>query len=323
MDNGYYGASYGPDNIRAGDQSGGAEAMMGIMGPDGMPSPALMGGQSLDDIVSQNSKQMRRRSVPYNFQTNNSATVEPNPRRVSLMDFGDSTTGSPLDSFQFDPGATGSMDGFMNSSTGVQSGNDAADRNGNAVPLALNTQYANQNFGSMGPPGSAYASPMQPNTGMDMDVASPYLQSGLSMSMDAVDPIMSGMMGNETSAVPYYNSTQQQHFASPAVGSPVHATFQNPSQSSQLPKMRRGSASGTLRQTTSDQLTTTPDVLSSRAASSVQSGHSSSRHASVQSQQVPNRVGNMNFGPDPAQQMPVKNDSSNDVKVPWTAPPGK
>lgn len=318
MNNGYYGAHYSPNHIQNMDQGGGADGMMGIMGPDGMPPPAMMSGQSLDDIVNQNTKDMRRRSLPYNFHGNNAAGVEPNPRRLSMLDFADST-GSPLDGFQFDNPSASGIDGFMGGSTGIQGANDGADRTNSSVPLALNTQFANQNFTSMGPPGSAYASPMHPSAGMDMDVASPYLQSGLPMNVDMVDPNIS-MMGNETHGLPYYGPVQQQ-FGSGAVNSPINQNFSGQPQNAP-PKMRRESTTGSQQQAASEPLSTTPDVLSSRGASSAQSTHSGSRHPSVPNQQIPNPTAHVSFGPDPPQQMPVSHDPSNNIKVPWATPAG-
>ncbi|KAF2096540.1 hypothetical protein NA57DRAFT_24211, partial [Rhizodiscina lignyota] len=279
-------------------------------------------GQSLDDIINQNAKQMRRRSVPYNFHGSNAGPMEQNPRRLSMMEFGDATSGNPLETFQFDSSVQPNMDGFMGAPTTMQSGNDGTDSTQASVPLALNTQFANQNYSSMGAPGSAYASPMHPSANMDMDVASPYLNSGLQMSMDMVDPAIAGMMGNETPTIPYYGSAPPQQFTSTTVSSPMHPSFAGTAGDSQLPKLRRGSTDHSQHQPTPETTNTTPDILSPRAASSVQSTHSSSRQPSVQPHPIPNQMTNVSFGPDPPQQMSVSRDPLNQIKVPWTTPPG-
>jgi hypothetical protein len=133
------------------------------------------------------------------------------------MEFTGSSPPGPLDSFQFDPLTTSTFDTSMTADLPAQINGAPRARRASHVGLSVNTQLPNQNFyGPMGPPGSAYASPMHVNGSLDMDLNSPYVTSSLPLSMDL------NMMGNDLSTVDMFGGPD---FDSQMVGSPMHTTY--------------------------------------------------------------------------------------------------
>src|SRR4051812_18005893 len=98
MDNGFYVRGFNNDRFDRMSQHGNDATMMGVMGPgaDAMGSAGIFGGQSLDDIVQSNSKEMRRRSVPVSYGSGVSA-LDQEMRRVSMLDFSGAGGVGPLD----------------------------------------------------------------------------------------------------------------------------------------------------------------------------------------------------------------------------------
>ena len=98
--NGYaYNGGYDGSSMEQGDQNGGEDMMM--MGQDGMGGGMAV-GQSLDEIVNQNAKAIRRQSIPHHFGGSPS-NMGSNMRRVSMMDYGPGSPAGPLGNFQYDP----------------------------------------------------------------------------------------------------------------------------------------------------------------------------------------------------------------------------
>ncbi|KAF2716199.1 hypothetical protein K431DRAFT_323971 [Polychaeton citri CBS 116435] len=169
-------------------------------------------GQSLDDIVNQNSKAMRRQSMPQNA------------RQMSMADYG----GSP---FSFD--ASGGMSAnSMMSGNGSQPGNSQqrrqqGRRQSNDGGLALNTSLADnaQGYNNMMTSHSAYASP-NPGSGVDMSMAnSPFIDPALGMSMNYnLDQHLanSNAMGADSSAI---NMMGQSPYPHGPTSSPMHSSF--------------------------------------------------------------------------------------------------
>lgn len=322
MNNGFYGGQFTPNSYQTVDQNGGGDGMMGMLGPDGMSQPGMMGGQSLDDIVNTNSNaHQRRKSMPqYQDQDGKSGS---DPRRASMMGYGDASGASPLDGFAFDPSTN--LDSFMSQSTGFPSnGNNRSNTSSN---LGLNTQMANQGFQGMTQSSPAYASPMRPDGTVDADMNSPYLGSSMPMTMDMVDPSLASMVGQDPTNLPFFSPAQHQQFNNSAVSSPIHTTsFSNtpqhlpPAQTSE----RRSSLSQSRQGYSNDQANSTPDALSSRSQSGAQSTHSSSRQQSQgMTSHPPHRTQKtVSFGPPRPQQMDVSEDPNNHIKVPWSVPAG-
>ena len=293
-------------------------------GQDDMSPYNMVGGQSLDDIVNQNTKAMRRRSVPIHYGANPTSMKEQEIRRMSMMDFTGAMSGGSLDNFQFDPSGNSSMGSIMRS--GEQYSRPPGDnirQRPSAGDLALNTQFPNQAspFTSMPAPGSTYASPLHLNAPLDMDMTSPYNANGLPMPLDMNDPSLSAMMGNDM------NLFTQPPFSSPITNSPVNQDFaasiqgtpQEPTNPTLQPPEQFGAGSES----------TTPGIRStmpSRTNSQEQSVRSSSRPQSnpLLSQSSSNQISTTStFGPEPPPQTQTTIEAVNRQKFPWVTPPGK
>ncbi|KAF4549824.1 PAS domain-containing protein 1 [Elsinoe fawcettii] len=158
-------------------------SMMGNV--NGMNSPAMMQGQSLDDIVDQNSKMIRRQSMPQQFSRQRSHTDMGG--MGNMIEFSSGSPAGALENFNFDP------------STSLEQ-----DNSGNLVPRIqqpgrthLKKQHSAQNLSSMGSPyppqlNSAYSSMMNSNYqspahgggNVDMDMNSPFVNQQMGMNMD-------------------------------------------------------------------------------------------------------------------------------------------
>ena len=206
---------YGGDDIRTMDTQGNGSNLMAMAPSDSMASAGVMRAESLDGFVNQTDKSLRRASMPMMF--GGTQGLNASLRRVSMMEFTGSSPASPLDSFQFDPSTGPAFNAAISTELPAQMNGAPRARRASQVNLSVNTQLANPNFyGPMGPPGSAYASPMQINGSLDMDLNGPYATSALPLSMDL------NMMGNDLSAVDMFGG---QPFDSPMVGSPMHPPF--------------------------------------------------------------------------------------------------
>lgn len=194
-----------------GGDDGQGDAVM-MMGQDGMAG-GMMGGQSLDEIVNQNAKAMRRQSMPqqYGSQQNNTDT---DVRRVSMMDYAGNSPAGPMGNFQFGPNVAVSQRGMMSGSTTPAQGqrqHNASQHQSNA-DLSLQTSFADtsQGFNPMMNSASAYQSPAHPQSNFDMPMNSPYVDTSMGMQMDySVDQ----GMGNGTPAniqpTNMFNQSQQ------------------------------------------------------------------------------------------------------------------
>lgn len=208
------------------DQSGSGDNMMGVMNQDDM-NPNMVGGQSLDDIVNQNSKAMRRQSVPMHYSSGRPADLESDMRRVSMLEFSGATPGQ-LDQFQFDPAtAAPNMDSMVGDAF-ARRNHPYQRRRPSSGDIGIDTRLHNsQPYGNMVPPGS-YASPLASTSGLDMGMTSPYVSSGLPMSMDMTDPSLGMMNPGDTTPL---NMFSQAQFASPMMGSPIGQDFTDSMQS--------------------------------------------------------------------------------------------
>lgn len=90
-----------PPNVNTGGQGNrGSPTMQPPMMPTMSPDTAMMGGDSLDEIISQNIATRRRRSVPHPFSPNQPAHDEPDRRMSMNLEFGSSN--DHYRGFQFD-----------------------------------------------------------------------------------------------------------------------------------------------------------------------------------------------------------------------------
>ena len=171
----------------------------------------VLGAQSLDDIVNQNAKELRRRSLSMSYGRGDA--MDSSIRRTSMLEFGG---GSPeMEGFQFDPAGAAGLDTSMQD---ISSHRDSNGRTKRPPPqdLSINTQFQPQAFNSLRSAGS-YASPLAVNSSLDVDVNSPYItSSGLPLSMDM------NILGNDMAAMDMFGA---QNFDSPMIGSPLQHNY--------------------------------------------------------------------------------------------------
>lgn len=133
------------------------------------------------------------------------------------MEFSGASPTGPFGNFQFDPSATTGFDTAMGNDISTQMNSMPRARRASEIDLSINTQLPNQGvYGVMAQPESAFASPMNMNGSLDMDLSSPYITSAVPLNMDF------NMMGNELSGVDMFGA---QNFESPMVGSPMQTNF--------------------------------------------------------------------------------------------------
>lgn len=291
----------------------------GMMADEEAQNTGMMG--SLDDIVSQN-RAIRRRSVPVHYRGVQDAATEADMRRVSMIDFTGADTGSPLDSFQFDPSAA-AMDSLMRSDTSYpRTEPQNQRRQSKPGDLSLNQRYSNHNspFGAM-PQGSAYTSPLNPQGSLDMEMGSPYMQTSMSMPLEMGEQNLGGMISDDLQRINTYGAG---HFGSPLVESPMNNDFSAPL-NLHSQEARPGSIDVKQRFATPDNSGATTDMASegargqnARTMSMNQPNKSTpkltgntqqvSSYRQPLSSQVPSNVG--------------QTDQSVTLKSPWPAPPG-
>ncbi|KAL8803674.1 MAG: hypothetical protein Q9200_006117 [Gallowayella weberi] len=188
----YYGRQFSVEEMqKVGEMDPGT--MMAYMGGDhAMDLSGMMGGQSLDEIIQQNSKEMQRRQSFHQSQTFPATRLPPDrdPRRTtSMLEFGGPGHHGELDGFQFDPSA-------VQQTAGMQRPPHLAQRRINSQPmqrreapddLALTTQF--QNLGpSYHPMSSASPFPTSsydqsdPMSGLAM--ATNYMNNNMLMGVD-------------------------------------------------------------------------------------------------------------------------------------------
>lgn len=170
-------------NMQQMDSTVNRNMMMG--GDDGIE---VGGGQSLDEIVNQNSMTMRRQSMPQRYPSHHS-TMDADLSGLPMMEFTGNSPPGPLDHFSFDPSTNMGPGDVLNSTApmGLPDQNTQSQRRPSTGDLSLNTGFANaaHGYGSVLPHGSAYQSPSgQGNQSLDMDMGSPFISNPMAMSMD-------------------------------------------------------------------------------------------------------------------------------------------
>lgn len=297
--NGYgtYSAAYNGGSMDQHHHDDGGTNVMQMMSQDGMGGMAggMVGGQTLDDIVNQNAKMIRRQSMPVNQPYNASPHhINPDMRRISIMDYGSNSPAGSMNSFQYDPNAgmdgCGFASGVATPVNNQESRRSHSGRRPSGGELSLDTSFqSQQNYTSMMAPNSARAtSPAHASASMDMGAiqASPYLDNSMSMNIDDFRVDANGLNSVMSQDPMQMNLYTQPHFNTSNFSSPMHPSQQQGGvtpQSGQLSSHDAGGGSGqqsqyvpTTQPTPGRQLSRTqsllvPDHLSSPA-------HGSSPH---------------------------------------------
>ncbi|KAF2760706.1 hypothetical protein EJ05DRAFT_473331 [Pseudovirgaria hyperparasitica] len=303
--------------------------MMEMMESDGSSQQGMGVPQNLNDIVENNSNNIRRRSMPVHYASNQARMNDPAMRRISMMDYNTSSPTS-LEGFQFDPQLP--LDEMMrNTSFPETSTNPQLRRQTSTNALVNGPTFSGQGspYTSMAMGGSTYASPIHANTNLDMEIANTFGPTSLSMAMDMTDPSLNNLMNGDANSMMF--GTDQ--FGSPVLNSPMAPDF---SSLQANPQQRPPPSVPTLRSQPSQdgkspypkseaQSSATPDFRASRLGSQEQS----TRHNSTQGSLSASNQGSSSNVPQVAQ---FRNDTSSThqnntatsqiIKVPWTAPEG-
>ncbi|KAH0273584.1 hypothetical protein KCU91_g5850, partial [Aureobasidium melanogenum] len=186
-----------------------------------------MAGQSLDDIVSQNAKLMRRQSMPQIYhpsqqQQQQSQATQPmdtdDPRRMSMMEFTGTSPTGPLESYQFNLPNLDMVDAtaYMAASQSNPS-NLGRQSSAGGGDMAIDNGFATSSFMPMMPPTSSYQSPANLSN-IDMDLNSPYINTPMHMSsLGYNSPSIDRPM-------PMYNHPSYHHGM---MASPLHTSVPN------------------------------------------------------------------------------------------------
>ncbi|KAI4142738.1 MAG: hypothetical protein LQ341_003129 [Variospora aurantia] len=199
----YYGQQYAMEDLgKMADMD--TDAIVNYMNANGMDTSAMIGGQTLDEIISQNNREMQRRQSFHHSQTFPSARLPmpQHPRRTSsMLEFGGMGNHSELEDFQFDPSAVPQSLGMQRPHSIPQRRLEPQQPRRRDAPdnLALNTQF--HNIGSAYTPMTS-ASPFpqsaynnsDPMSGLDMTPT--YMNNPIMMGMD----FSAGGLGRENSA---------------------------------------------------------------------------------------------------------------------------
>jgi hypothetical protein len=323
--NGFYQRPYNQEELNRLQDERNAANIMGMMAPQNMPQ-SIPGAQSLDDIVNQNAKEMRRQSMPLGFPHTH-ADLDSTMRRVSMLDmhqmmeFGDSSPTGPLNGYQFDPSTTTNIDRMVVDSQPADNQDSQSRRPSNA-DLSIDTQFQSQApYGNNDPSGTVYPSPMAISSALDVDLNSPYntstMPSALSMNMDM------HMMGSDMQTSDLF--AHQQYHGSPLMQSPVQ---QNTYGSMLGPSHDPGGGGMSTKDTFSpskDDMSS-PGLLhsSSRTTSGEDTTHSNQRRGSSSAQ--PSNMPHSNpphTSPKRASRNTGPPETINGMTLPWPTPPGK
>ena len=184
------------------------DAMMGIMSPNGMDGSGLMGGgPTLDDIISQNNKDLqqelqRRRSFHHSqsYGGTGRAMQEPDSRRSSMLEFG-SGSNSDLEGFQFDPSPVQSNNAMHRPGNIAQRRLDSqrARRQLSNESLALNTSFPNMAT-SYTPVSSSspYGQSLNSSNSLSYDIPDAYMSNNMLMGIDYSTHSLDSCNGNIT-----------------------------------------------------------------------------------------------------------------------------
>lgn len=247
---GYFGRSISDVELV---RMGGASIHGDVMAVTGMETMAggMVGGDTLDDIVLQNQKEMeRRRSIHPTYARNVAAARQAGAdlRRTSLMEFGPGRD-HDLDEYPFPSpvmAGNGSLmaNGAMSRSLPDQQSREASRRH-RAGDLTLNTHFSGGvDMGySVLPHASPYQSALQSANPLDLETSPSYDVTGLSAhvanSMNMGFPsggMLDNASGGQTSFMKHLNQSAVRQGIPPQMAYPsAHPSFTSAAQTPQDP----------------------------------------------------------------------------------------
>lgn len=224
--NGYYERQYSADDLQMMADMNTHDGMMAMLGPTGMDGSGIVGGQTLDEIISQNNEIQRRRS--YNQMQSygsSQASQEQDPRRASMLEFG-SGSSSDLDGFQFDP--TPNHPSSMHRSGNIAQqriNGQSAGRRQSAENLALNTHF--QSLTSSYSPiaaSSPFRQSLNPSENIGLDISGSFMPNNMLMGMDYT---AGGLDHENNGDVTPMTMFAQSNFAPNVTSSPLQQNISN------------------------------------------------------------------------------------------------
>lgn len=226
---GYYDRHYSAENLQAVADINKHNAMLGIMGSNGMDTSGMIGGHTLDEIISQNNKELLLRRRSYNHMNSygsSEASQDHDPRRTSMMEFG-SGNNSDLEGFQFDPAPNRTAPGVHRPGNIAQRRLDSqtARRRESNETLALNTHFQNvsSNYSPI-PSSSPYSQSLNHSDSLSLDMTGNYLPNTMLMGLSYSG---SGMDHDENGDVAPMAMYQPGNFATNVTSSPLQQNMTN------------------------------------------------------------------------------------------------
>jgi hypothetical protein len=168
---------------------------------NGEADSGVAGGQSMDEIVNLNnmnnnlsSKLIRRQSMPQGYQnaTQNQGNNYNNPsmrRMNSMLDFnGSRSPAEAMSTFSYPAGLNSNQGSMSGNNTPAQSSQvplqSRRQSGNNDLNLGTNFSNAPQNYAAMLGANASYESSPAHQSGLDLDITSPFLDPSLGMQMD-------------------------------------------------------------------------------------------------------------------------------------------
>lgn len=203
--------------------------MLGIMVQNGMDTSGMVGGQTLDEIINQNNKELLRRRS-YNHMNSfgaGQAGQERDPRRSSMLEFGPGSN-SDLEGFQFDPAPSHHPSSALHRAASIAQrrlDGQTARRRESAENLALNTHFQNLNP-SFSPIASSspYRQSLDPSDSLNLDMSNGYMPNSMLMALDYPT---GGMDQDDNGDVTTMSMFPQGSFTTNVTSSPLQQNLPN------------------------------------------------------------------------------------------------
>jgi hypothetical protein len=188
------------------------QGMVPNMAPNMVDTSMTGEGQTLDQIISQNDREIQRRRSTYDPDFEQNGNSQSHARRSSMLEFGSKDTERA--DFQFDPSPP--QPSMSQPMTGIGQPQKASDprKIRPRENLAIDTRFNQMNsaFGTM----SGYSPAMMTSTPLDLDPTSQYLASNMEIPMN-----FENASGEATPRNIQPQIEQQPYFTA----SPTHQTF--------------------------------------------------------------------------------------------------
>jgi hypothetical protein len=228
--NGYYGQQYQsaeqprPVGTNGAMQQSPVNRMAPIgMGSNNLDASMMFGGQTLDEIISQNNTEMMQRRQSIQTQYPSDRADQSNAmRRASMTEFVANPSGE-LSDFQFDPvvrhGVMGNGSGIM---PGAQNGMDSRKRISRGNLASIDTRFSSTRTGyDQIASAPVYHTSVGPNNPLGYDVQAPYIPVSMGLSLDYMDTGMPQGTSGDVTPMNMYPQT----FQNAIVQSPINQSF--------------------------------------------------------------------------------------------------